>query len=148
MQWAQPGESEADVLRRLKDRLRGETPFPAVEFAIELEGRLIGNIQARQDPYLTGLFEIGVVVFDDVDRGRGVGREVLALMTAHLFDHEHAYRVQLSTDVGNTAMRRAAQAAGFMFEGVLRGFWPPKGDEPAADYALYARTKHDHEDVI
>ena len=148
MQWAQAGESEADVLRRLRDRLRGKTPFPAIEYAIEMDGRLIGNIQARQDPYLAGLFEIGIVVFDEADKGRGVGRETLALFAAQLFGHERAYRIQLSTEVGNTAMRRAAQAAGFMFEGVLRGFWPPKGDEPAADYALYARTKHDHEDVI
>lgn len=148
MPWAQHGESEADVLRRLKDRLRGETPFAALEFAIELDERVIGDIQARQDPYLTGLFEIGIIVYEDADKGKGMGREALALMTARLFDHEHAYRVQLSTDVGNTAMRRAAEAAGFTFEGVLRGFWPPKGDEPAADYAMYARTKRDHEDVI
>jgi RimJ/RimL family protein N-acetyltransferase len=148
MQWAQPGESEADVLQRLRDRLGGQTPYPAIEYAIEMDGRLIGDIQARQDPYLTGLFEIGIVVFDEVDKGRGVGRETLALITAQLFEHERAYRVQLSTEVGNTAMRRAAEAAGFTFEGVLRGFWPPRGEEPAADYAMYARTKRDHEEVI
>ena len=147
MPWALQGESEADVLRRLRDRHRGAVPFAAVEFAIEMEGRLIGDIQARRDPYLAGLFEIGIVVFEDADKGRGVGREVLSLMTAQLFEHEGAHRVQLNTDVGNTAMRRAAEAAGFTFEGVLRGFWPPKGDEPPADYAMYAKTKRDHEDV-
>ncbi len=146
MPWALQGESEADVLRRLRDRHRGAVPFAAVEFAIEMEGRLIGDIQARRDPYLAGLFEIGIVVFEDADKGRGVGREVLSLMTAQLFEHEGAHRVQLNTDVGNTAMRRAAEAAGFTFEGVLRGFWPPKGDEPPADYAMYAKTKRDHED--
>ena len=147
MPWALQGESEADVLRRLRDRHRGAVPFAAVEFAIEMEGRLIGDIQARRDPYLAGVFEIGIVVFEDADKGRGVGREVLSLMTAQLFEHEGAHRVQLNTDVGNTAMRRAAEAAGFTFEGVLRGFWPPKGDEPPADYAMYAKTKRDHEDV-
>ena len=147
MPWALQGESEADVLRRLRDRHRGAVPFAAVEFAIEMEGRLIGDIQARRDPYLAGLFEIGIVVFEDADKGRGVGREVLSLMTAQLFEHEGAHRVQLNTDVGNTAMRRAAEAAGFTFEGVLRGFWPPKGDELPADYAMYARTKRDHEDM-
>ncbi len=147
MPWALQGESEADVLRRLRDRHRGAVPFAAVEFAIEMEGRLIGDIQARRDPYLAGLFEIGIVVFEDADKGCGVGREVLSLMTAQLFEHEGAHRVQLNTDVGNTAMRRAAEAAGFTFEGVLRGFWPPKGDEPPADYAMYAKTKRDHEDM-
>ena len=145
--WALQGESEADVLQRLRDRHRGLTPFAAVEYAIEMGGRLVGDIQARQDPYLAGLFEIGIVLFDDADKGRGVGREALNLMTAQLFGHEGAHRVQLNTDVGNTAMRRAAEAAGFTFEGVLRGFWPSKGLEPPADYAMYARTKRDHEDV-
>jgi len=147
MPWALQGESEAEVLRRLRDRHRGAVPFAAVEAAIEVDGRLVGHIQARQDPYLAGLFEIGIVVFEDADRGRGVGREALTMMTTELFKDEGAHRVQLSTDVGNTAMRRAAGAAGFTFEGVLRGFWPPKGDELPADYAMYARTKRDHEDV-
>ncbi|MEA2579572.1 MAG: hypothetical protein QOE83_464 [Actinomycetota bacterium] len=147
MQWAKQGESEADVLRRLKDRLRGDTPFPAVEFAIEVDGRLVGDIQGRPDPYLTSLFEIGISLFDDADKGQGIGREALALMTTQLFDQEHAHRVQLTTDVGNTAMRRAAEAAGFAFEGVLRGFWPPKEEEPSADYAMYGMTKRDHEGV-
>ena len=147
MPWAQQGESEADVLGRLRDRFRGQAAFAAFDYVIEIDGHGIGNIQARQDAYLLGLFEIGIVVFEDADKSKGVGREALALMTAQLFDHQDAYRVQLNTDVGNTAMRRAAEAAGFMFEGVLRGFWPPKGDHPPADYAMYAKTKHDHEDV-
>jgi RimJ/RimL family protein N-acetyltransferase len=145
MEWAKDGESEDHVLERLKARVRGETPFRAVELAIEADGRLIGDVQGRRDPYLAGLFEIGISLFDEVDRSQGFGREALMLMTAHLFDEEEAYRVQLSTDVGNMAMRRAAEAAGFTFEGVLRGFWPPKGEESAADYAMYAMTKSDYE---
>jgi RimJ/RimL family protein N-acetyltransferase len=145
MEWAKEGESEEHVLERLKARVRGETPFRAIELAIEADGRVLGDIQGRRDPYLTGLFEIGISLFDEADRGKGFGREALTLMTAHLFDQEEAYRVQLSTDVANTAMRRAAEAAGYTFEGVLRGFWPPKGDEAATDYAMYAMTKSDHE---
>lgn len=147
MPWAQPGETESDVLGRLRERFRGETPFSAIDFAIESDGRLIGDIQARRDAYLLGLFELGIVLFEDADKGRGVGREALALVVARLFDDEGAYRVQLTTDVANTAMRRAAEAAGFVFEGVLRGFWPPTAEVPAADYAMYAMTKRDHEDV-
>jgi RimJ/RimL family protein N-acetyltransferase len=145
MEWAKEGESEAHVLERLKARVRGETPFRAIELAIEADGRLVGDVQGRRDQYLSGLFEIGISLFDEADRGRGFGREALSLMTAHLFDQEEAYRVQLSTDVTNTAMRHAAEAAGFTFEGVLRGFWPPTGDQAAADYAMYAITKSDYE---
>lgn len=147
MAWAPEGETEDDVLRRLKDRFHGTTAFPALDYAIEMDGRLIGSVQARRDPYLVGLFELGIVVFDDADKGRGAGREALALVTDKLFRDEGAYRVQLSTDVQNAAMRRAAGAAGFAYEGVLRGFWPPTEGEPPADYVMYAMTKHDHEEV-
>jgi RimJ/RimL family protein N-acetyltransferase len=52
------------------------------------------------------------------------------------------HRVQLSTDVGNPAMRRAAEKAGFTFEGVLRGFW--RQDDGMHDYAMYGRALADH----
>ena len=42
------------------------------------------------------------------------------------------------------AMRRAAEKAGFRLEGIMRGFWLVDG-QPARDYALYARTRADHE---
>ena len=51
--------------------------------------------------------------------------------------------MQLSTDVDNLAMRRAAEKAGFSLEGVMRGFWNVP-DAAARDYALYARTRADH----
>ncbi|MEP7059168.1 MAG: GNAT family protein [Actinomycetota bacterium] len=145
MPWALAGESEVDVLRRLQTRLRAETSL-VVELAIEANGRVVGDIQGRRDPYLVSLFEIGITLFDAADRGRGIGRDALSLMTGHLFEKEEAHRVQLSTDVANAAMRRAAEAAGFTFEGVLRGFWPSAADGAAADYAMYAMTRHDLED--
>ena len=42
------------------------------------------------------------------------------------------------------SMRRAAEGAGFRFEGVMRGFWPVTHGDPR-DYALYGRTRTDHE---
>ena len=78
MPWAQQGESEADVLGRLRDRFRGQAAFAALDYVIEIDGHGIGNIQARQDAYLLGLFEIGIVVFEDADKSKGVGREALA----------------------------------------------------------------------
>ena len=39
-------------------------------------------------------------------------------------------------------MRRAAEKAGFAFEGVMRGFW--RQDDGIEDYAMYGRTLADH----
>lgn len=113
--------------------------------AIECDGELAGDVQVRRDDETMppGLFDVGIGVFRDA-RGRGVGTEALSLLADYLFEDEQANRIQLSTDVDNAAMRRSAEKAGFTFEGVLRGYWPV-GDGTARDYAMYARTRSDHD---
>jgi RimJ/RimL family protein N-acetyltransferase len=112
--------------------------------AIEAEGRLVGDIQARRSRLAMpdGVTELGIALFDGWT-GRGLGTEALRLLCRHLFEADGFHRVQLSTDVTNAAMRRSAEKAGFAFEGVLRGYWR-EGDE-ISDYAMYARTLADHE---
>jgi RimJ/RimL family protein N-acetyltransferase len=114
--------------------------------AIEADGRLVGELQARGNRSQLlppRVFELGIELYEPVDRGKGIGRTSLAEITRFLFEEEHANRVQLSTDVENGAMRGAAEAAGFAFEGVMRGFWPSP-DGGSRDYALYAKTRGDH----
>jgi RimJ/RimL family protein N-acetyltransferase len=113
--------------------------------AIETDGRLVGEIQARgtrSQLLPPGVFELGIELYRSSDRGKGIGRAAVAEITRYLFDEEHAHRVQLSTDVENRAMRGAAEAAGFRFEGVMRGFWP-SADGRWRDYALYGTTRDD-----
>jgi len=115
--------------------------------AIESDDRLVGEVQARGNRSQLlppGVFELGIELYHEADRGKGIGRAAVSEITRYLFDDEHANRVQLSTDVENQAMRRAAEGAGFRFEGVMRGFWP-SSDGASRDYALYGRTRGDHE---
>ncbi len=116
-----------------------------LDLAVEAGGALVGDVQARRDLEYTpaGIFDLGIGLFGD-KRGMGTGSVAVRLVTDFLFEHEQAVRVQLSTDVDNEAMRRVADKAGFAFEGVMRGFWRVP-DAPARDYALYARTRADHE---
>ena len=145
--WFAPkGTSSRELAERVRERIRRSGSFTdgVVIFAIESEGRLVGEVQARQPinglPH--GVFELGIEVFDEADRGRGVGADAIASITRHLFEDEGAHRVQLTTDVENRAMRRVAERLGFTFEGVLRSFMPePDGPH---DYAMYAITEHDH----
>jgi RimJ/RimL family protein N-acetyltransferase len=114
-----------------------------IDFAVDVDDRLVGDVQARRDMLPKGTFELGIALFETTDRGHGYGRTAVALLTRHLFDVEGAHRVQLSTDVANAAMRAVAERLGFGFEGVLRGFWPePDGPH---DYAMYGITKNDYE---
>ena len=142
--WADASE---DARRKLRDRVAnsGRVNQGELLLGIVRGGRLAGEIQARQpDMGLPpGVFEIGIEVFDPGARGGGIGRKALALFVTHLFEEEHAHRVQLTTDVDNTAMRRVAECLGFGLEGTLRGFMPTKG-EPR-DYLMYGMTRDDFE---
>lgn len=113
-------------------------------FAIEMQERLVGDVQGRCPKYALprGVWELGIEIWDREDRGRGFGRDAVALLTNHLFEAEDAIRVQATTDVDNVSMRRVLEVLGFVNEGTLRGFMPvPSG--PARDYVMYGMTKDD-----
>lgn len=139
-----PSEAREHLRMRIAASGRWQARSSLV-LAIEADGGLIGDIQARTsaDVFPPGLFEVGIELFATA-RSHGHGTEAVGLLTRYLFDEEQASRVQLGTDVDNVAMRRAAENAGFAFEGVMRGFWPVADGDPR-DYALYGRTRADHE---
>jgi RimJ/RimL family protein N-acetyltransferase len=116
-----------------------------LDLAVVVDDELAGDIQARRDPAYAppGIYDLGIGLFA-TRRGRGVGTTAIRLFTRFLFDEEQAVRVTLSTDLENAAMRRVAEKAGFTQEGVMRGFWAVP-DAPARDYALYSRTRADHD---
>ena len=143
--WAADDDRAKDRVRTRIDHSGSWRQERVLDLAVQVEGAVVGDVQVRRDPEYAppGIFDLGIGLFGD-RRGQGIGTTVLALIAAFLFDEEQAIRVQLSTDVDNVAMRRAAEKAGFELEGVMRGFWRvPEG--PARDYALYARTRSDHE---
>ena len=125
----------------------GERNGWEIMFAVEADGRLVGDVQGRC-PRLAmppGVWELGIELWDEADRGRGIGRETTALLSSYLFDDEDAIRVQATTDVDNVAMRRVAERLGFGREGTLRGFMPSRTGP--RDYDMYAITREDYEAV-
>lgn len=129
--------------RRRRLALSGSRTTWELLFAIEIAGRLAGEVQARcpEDASPPGVFELGIELYQEADRGRGSGSEVIRVLTSHLFEHEGAIRVQATTDVENAAMRRSLEKCGFTEEGVLRGFMP-SSDGPR-DFAIYGITAAD-----
>ncbi|MGH2679282.1 MAG: GNAT family N-acetyltransferase [Actinomycetota bacterium] len=146
----EPWADASDAARRkLRDRVAasGRVTQGELLLGIVSDGRLAGEVQARQ-PEMglpPGVFEIGIEVFDPTERGTGIGRRALAQFLAHLFEEEHAHRIQLTTDVDNVAMRRVAEHLGFSLEGTLRGFMPAKTGP--RDYVMYGLTEADFERV-
>jgi RimJ/RimL family protein N-acetyltransferase len=143
--WVAWGSDPQVARGKIRDRLErsGELTEHGLDLGIEVDDRLVGDVQARADSLPKGAFELGVGLFDERDRRQGIGREAVALLTAHLFESMGARRVQITTDVANEGMRRVAERLGFVHEGDLRGFWPE--DDGDHDYAMYGMTRTEYE---
>jgi RimJ/RimL family protein N-acetyltransferase len=145
---APSGLDDEERVRRFRSRLErsGARNEWEVLFAIEADERLVGDAQGRcSDTAMPpGVWEIGLELWEDADRGHGLGRETVRLLTTYLFAEQEAIRVQASTDVDNRAMRGVLDRLGFGREGVLRGFMLA-ADGPPRDYVLYGITRNDWE---
>ena len=143
---AGPPQEEDEARRSLRVRVERSGRFVdgRLDLGIELDGRLVGSLDARQprNGLPPGVYEIGVGLFEEQDRGRGVGARAVTLLVGHLFDDPATERVQASTWVENAAMRRVLEKLGFRAEGVMRSFMPAAGGG-RQDYVLYAVTRED-----
>ena len=84
--------------------------------------------------------EIGYLVGRDWRR-RGVATTCVALLTDWGFDDLGLGRIEIRADVRNAASRRTALAAGYRFEGVLRGAMTVQDER--VDDVLYALLPDD-----
>jgi RimJ/RimL family protein N-acetyltransferase len=135
-------DEAATTERRERLERSGERNGWEIMLAVEADGRLVGDVQGRCPRFALppGVWELGIELWDAADRGRGIGRETVALLSSHLFDREDAIRVQATTDVDNISMRRVLEVLGFDFEGILHGFMPDAAGPPR-DYAMYGVTR-------
>jgi RimJ/RimL family protein N-acetyltransferase len=144
MQSIPASELDAEERRERRERIErsGRREGWEIMLAIEADERLVGDVQGRCPRFALprGVWELGIELWDETDRGRGFGTQAVALLSAYLFEHEEAIRVQATTDVDNAQMRRVLERLGFEFEGVLRGFMPIPGGPPR-DYAMYGLTE-------
>jgi aminoglycoside 6'-N-acetyltransferase len=91
-----------------------------IDLAIEVEGRLAGEIGTYREPdreVEPSVYFLGIGLFAAQDRGRGLGTEATRLLCDWLFDEVGAERVETATAVTNAAMRRVLERLGFHFDG-------------------------------
>ena len=106
-----------------------------LDLAIDLDGESIGRIQTfvpPSRPLPPGVFEVGIGIRAHA-RGRGYGREALALLTDWLFERAAAQRVEAPTDPDNVAMRTVFERLGWELVGTL--------DEFDRTWVMYAITR-------
>jgi RimJ/RimL family protein N-acetyltransferase len=95
----------------------------ALDLAIDVGGRRIGEIQTYRPPERElpeGAYEVGIMIDDPEQRGRGYGREAVELLVGWLFAEADATRVHMPTVEGNAAMRTVLERLGFHADGVVR----------------------------
>lgn len=122
---------------QFKARLRrsGRLEDGAIDLAIDLNGTCIGRIQTFVPPTRTlppGVFEVGIGLRAHA-RGKGYGREALALLTDWLFEHASAVRVEAPTDPANVAMRTVFDRVGWELVETLHEF--------DREWVMYAITR-------
>lgn len=99
-----------------------------VVFAIDYEGRPIGQVNYRDLQPKGQSAEVGIGIGEPALWGKGLGREALGLLVKHLVDDLGVHRVSLSVLAYNDRAIASYKAAGFEVEGVERdGVMTDKG---------------------
>jgi aminoglycoside 6'-N-acetyltransferase len=136
--------SEAEIIRRLgKDGFLGGRSGKLIVEVDGADGPVpIGDVSWHAVDYgpppASRGWNIGITLSPEW-RGHGHGSRAQRILADYLFETTVAERVEASTDVENTAERRALERAGFVFEGILRraqfrgGAW--------RDMALYSLVR-------
>jgi RimJ/RimL family protein N-acetyltransferase len=97
--------------------VRDEIGLGPHQFAVVLDGRVVGSTGLRVGQSLTG--EIGYWCAAAV-RGRGVIPRAARLICGYAFESLGLERLQITADPENLASQRVAEKLGFRREGVLR----------------------------
>ena len=100
-------------------------------FAIEHEGRAIGQANYRERQPKGKSAEVGIGIGEPALWSKGLGREALGLLLRHLVDDLGAHRVNLHVLAYNDRAIASYRAAGFEVEGIER-------DAVMTDRGVYA----------
>lgn len=113
------------------------------------ENSIIGSISFfKSIPYFNG-FEIGFVIHNPKDRGKGYTTEATNIFVAYLFETKEINRLQATTLLENTPSIRVLEKCGFTFEGKARGAMFHKGEyKDAHVYSLLRNESKKLEDLL
>jgi RimJ/RimL family protein N-acetyltransferase len=91
-----------------------------VNFAIEADGSIIGDIGLFHIDRISGSAEFGIGIGDRDYWGKGYGREAIGLLVDYGFRHQNLRRIWLETFSSNERAIRCYRAVGFVEEGRSR----------------------------
>ena len=98
----------------------------------------------KPEPYYDA-YELGYIVYDPKDRGKGITSQAVNLFVNYLFEWKHVHRLQIQCEKENVGSRRVAEKCGFKHEGTARSAIIVRGKP--VDLDVYAITREDFENV-
>jgi ribosomal-protein-alanine N-acetyltransferase len=107
------------------------------------EDRIVGHIEFFPTVGYLDEHELGYLIYDPEDRGKGYATEAVNLLVRYLFETKRMNRIRLVIHPDNIASTRLAERCGFRHEGSARGAWYNGGRHQ--DVEIYAIL---HADVI
>ena len=123
-------EIEAEV-RLISEKLdKGEpNPLPGKKIITNKSGALIGEVNWYWKSEETNWLEIGLVIFDEDNWGKGIGYQSLKLWMKEIFtSKQELVRLGLTTWSGNVGMIRLAEKLGMQKEAHYRKARIVKGE--------------------
>ena len=106
---------EAEFDKKVSDGGRDGTTF-----AIEADGKLIGQCALFGFDQDAHNCEVGIMIGDKAFWGHGYGRDAIGLLLKYAFQYRNLHRVFLNVNSRNERGIRAYKACGFVEEGRLR----------------------------
>jgi RimJ/RimL family protein N-acetyltransferase len=108
--------------------------------------RMIGLIAARKTVSYHESMEIGYILHDISQRGKGITVEAVVLFSDYLFRWLNIPRIQITALSENMASRRTAEKAGYTREGTLRHCFLVEGK--ARDLECYSLLREEMAGVL
>lgn len=134
-----PFISREEVVTHISERLSaGIAPFVIHS---EQLGRIVGSFSLISTDTANGSTEIGSIWLDEKAQGTEILTGTVLLILTHLFETLGYRRVVWKCDTTNEASRYAAQALGFIYEGLFRKHMIFRGRN--RDTAWFALTDDD-----
>lgn len=106
------------------------------------DDEILGYINYFKSMTYHDFLEIGYLVFDEKNRGKGIATEALSLFVDYLFRSKKVNRLEIRIHPDNKASEKVALKCGFVFEGKMRGA-VLRGDS-YADLNQYSLTRQDY----
>ena len=120
----------------IRDDLAGDTDETCRRCVIELNGKLIGEMNYRNKG--EGTAEIGIKICESAEQEKGYGTTLLSMFIDALF-HSYGYeKIILDTNAKNTRAQHVYEKIGFKKVGENRDSWKDQLGEPQSsiDYEL------------